>query len=59
MFVVLLGYFKVKPIMLSTGYHQIKPDLKYVCSEILPVLVSDSLIILRRPVFGFTNASSN
>ena len=36
MFVVLLGYFKVKPIMLSTGYHQITQDLKYVCSETLP-----------------------
>jgi hypothetical protein len=28
MFVVLLEYFKVKPIMLSPGYHQIKQDLK-------------------------------
>ena len=36
MFVVLLGYFKVKPIMLSPGYHQIKQDLKYVCSEVFP-----------------------
>ena len=36
MFVVLLGYFKVKPIVLSPGYHQIKQDLKYVCSEVIP-----------------------
>lgn len=36
MFVVLLGYFKVKPILLSPGYHQIKQDLKYVCSEVIP-----------------------
>ena len=36
MFVVLLGYFKVKPITLSPGYHQIKQDIKYVCSEIFP-----------------------
>jgi hypothetical protein len=35
MFVLLLGYFKVKPIMLSPGYHQIKQDLKHVCSEVL------------------------
>ena len=36
MFVVLLGYFKVKPIVLRPGYHQIKQDLKYVCSEVIP-----------------------
>ncbi len=36
MFVVLLGYFKVKPISLSPGYHQIKHDIKYVCSEVFP-----------------------
>ena len=36
MFVVLLGYFKVKPITLSPGYHQIKQDIKYVCSEVFP-----------------------
>ncbi len=36
MFAVLLGYFKVKPITLSPGYHQIKHDVKYVCSEIFP-----------------------
>ena len=36
MFVVLLGHFKVKPIVLSPGYHQIKQDLKYVCSEVIP-----------------------
>lgn len=36
MFVVLLGYFKIKPMMLSPGYHQIKQDLKFVCSEVFP-----------------------
>lgn len=36
MFVVLLGYFKVKPVMLTPGYHQVKHDLKYICKEILP-----------------------
>ena len=36
MFVVLLGYFKVKPMTLSPGYHQIKQDIKYVCSEVFP-----------------------
>lgn len=36
MFTVLLGYFKVKPITLSPGYHQIKHDVKYVCSEVFP-----------------------
>lgn len=36
MFVVLLGYFKVKPITLIPGYHQIKHDIKYVCSEVIP-----------------------
>jgi Tn3 transposase DDE domain/Domain of unknown function (DUF4158) len=36
MFVVLLGYFKVKPVMLNPGYHQIKQDIKYVCKNILP-----------------------
>ncbi len=33
---VLLGYFKVKPVTLSPGYHQIKHDIKYVCSEVFP-----------------------
>jgi len=36
MFVVLLGYFKAKPVMLSPGYHQVKQDLKYVCKEVFP-----------------------
>lgn len=36
MFVVLLGYFKVKPVMLSPGYHQVKQDLKYVYKEVFP-----------------------
>ena len=36
MFVVLLGYFKVKPIILNPGFHRIKHDLKYVCSEVFP-----------------------
>jgi len=36
MFVVLLGYFKVKPVMLNPRFHQIKHDIKYVCSEVFP-----------------------
>jgi len=36
MFVVLLGYFKVKPIVLSPAYHQVKQDLKYVYQTVLP-----------------------
>lgn len=36
MFVVLLGYFKVKPVVLNPGYHQIKQDLKYVYQSVLP-----------------------
>lgn len=34
--VVLLGYFKVKPVLLAPTYSQIKQDLKYVYSHILP-----------------------
>ncbi|WP_407200929.1 DUF4158 domain-containing protein [Enterobacter cloacae] len=30
MLVVLLGYFKAKPVVLNPGFHQIKQDLKYV-----------------------------
>ena len=36
MFIVLLGYFKVKPVVLNPGYHQIKQDLKYVYKSVLP-----------------------
>ncbi len=36
MFVVLLGYFKVKPIILSPLYHQVKHDLKFVYQTIIP-----------------------
>ena len=36
MFVVLLGYFKAKPVVLSLGFHQIKHDLKYVYQSLLP-----------------------
>ncbi len=36
MFIVLFGYFKVKPIVLNPGYHQIKQDLKYVYQSVLP-----------------------
>ena len=28
MFVVLLGYFKAKPVLLNPGFHQVKHDLK-------------------------------
>lgn len=36
MFVVLLGYFKAKPVVLNPGFHQIKQDLKYVYQTVLP-----------------------
>ena len=36
MLVVLLGYFKAKPVALSPGFHQIKQDLKYVHQTVLP-----------------------
>jgi len=36
MLVVLLGYFKAKPVVLHPGFHQIKQDLKYVYQTILP-----------------------
>jgi hypothetical protein len=35
-FVVLLGYFKVKPVVLSPGYYQLNHDLKYVSENIFP-----------------------
>ena len=38
MFVVQLGYFKVKPIILSPAYHQVKHDLKYIYQTVLPGL---------------------
>ena len=36
MFVVLLGYFKSKPVPISPKYGQIKEDLKFVANTILP-----------------------
>jgi hypothetical protein len=36
MFVVLLGYFKVKPVSLRPRYFQLKDDLKYVSENTLP-----------------------
>ncbi len=36
MFIVLFGYFKVKPVVPDPGYHQIKQDLKYVYQSVLP-----------------------
>ena len=35
MFVVLLGYFKAKPVVLNPGFHQIKHDLKHVYQSVL------------------------
>ncbi|MEB7669648.1 DUF4158 domain-containing protein [Escherichia coli] len=37
MLVVLLGYFKAKPVVLNPGFHQIKQDLKYVYQTVLGV----------------------
>ena len=36
MFVVLLGYFKAKPVVLRPGYHAIKADLQYVSQRVFP-----------------------
>lgn len=36
MFVVLLGYFKAKPVLLSPGFHRVKQDLTCICETILP-----------------------
>lgn len=36
MFVVLLGYFKAKPVVLSLSFGQVKHDLKYVYQTVLP-----------------------
>jgi hypothetical protein len=36
MFVVLLGYFKSKPVPINPKYGQIKEDLKFVANTILP-----------------------
>jgi hypothetical protein len=38
MFVVLLGYFKSKPVVLQPRYFQLKDDLKYVSDNTLPGL---------------------
>ena len=35
-FVVLLGYFKVKPVVLSLRYYQFNHDLKYVSENVFP-----------------------
>jgi hypothetical protein len=36
MFVVLLGYFKAKPVVLNLSFGQVKHDLKYVYQTVLP-----------------------
>jgi hypothetical protein len=36
MFVLLLGYFKAKPVILSPRYHQVKIDLQYISQNIFP-----------------------
>lgn len=36
MFVVLLGYFKAKPVVLQSRHFQLKDDLKYVSENTLP-----------------------
>jgi len=38
MFVVMLGYFKSRPIAIIPKYNQIKTDLRYVASDVLPGL---------------------
>lgn len=35
MFIVLLGCFKAKPVVLNLGFHQIKHDLKHVHQTVL------------------------
>ena len=35
-FVLLLGYFKVKPVMLSLGYSDVQDDLAFIASEYFP-----------------------
>ena len=42
MLVVLLGYFKAKPVVLNPGFHQIKQDLKYVYQTVLPGVASEN-----------------
>ncbi len=39
MFVVLLGYFKAKPVELQPRYFQLKDNLKYVSENTLPCVV--------------------
>ncbi|MFT6286530.1 MAG: TnpA family transposase [Alcanivorax sp.] len=36
MFVVLLGYFKAKPVVLRPGFHSVKTDLQYVAQKVFP-----------------------
>lgn len=36
MLLLLLGYFKTKPVVLMARYHQLKIDLKYISQDIFP-----------------------
>jgi TnpA family transposase len=36
MLVLLLGYFKAKPVVLMPRYHQLKADLKYISQDVFP-----------------------
>ena len=59
MLVVLLGYFKAKPVVLNPGFHQIKQDLKYVYQTVLPGRAVDPLISRQKRTNGFTNVFSS
>ncbi|WP_407252135.1 hypothetical protein [Klebsiella pneumoniae] len=59
MLVVLLGYFKAKPVVLNPGFHQIKQDLKYVYQNRSTSPAVDPLISRQKRTNGFTNVFSS
>ncbi|WP_428183714.1 hypothetical protein [Enterobacter hormaechei] len=59
MLVVLLGYFKAKPVVLNPGFHQIKQDLKYVYQTVLPGPGCRPFNLTPKRTNGFTNVFSS
>lgn len=54
MLLVLLGYFKAKPVVLNPGFNQIKHDLKYVYRNALPGPGCRRFILTPKRTNGFT-----
>jgi hypothetical protein len=58
-FVLLLGYFKVKPVMLNIGFSDVRDDLDFVRAEYLPGSSTKKQNLTKSQRRAFTNGSLN